>query len=271
MKTRVIVGAALIAMLVVMLAVGDYAYLAVLTLFGFAATYELVTTFRKKGYQPVAVPAYAFALAFPALYRVIGAVGVVVPFFLALLVTLSYAIFYEKCTAGDALVSMSLFVYPLSLLVCALLTYFALPKSDNVTAACMALAAPEFCDTLAYFGGTLFGKRKLCPAISPKKTVEGSVCATLGGVLFGLIVYFLQRVWGGATPLAVLLPLGLGCGVLSQLGDLFASKIKRWAEVKDFSSIFPGHGGVMDRIDSILFCAPLVYCVFLLCTQFGVI
>ena len=61
----------------------------------------------------------------------------------------------------------------------------------------------------------------------------------------------------------VLVLLGLGCGLFSQFGDLFASLLKRWAGVKDFSSVFPGHGGIIDRIDSIMFCTPVVLCVFL--------
>lgn len=271
MRTRVIVGAALVAMLVAMLAVGGWMYIAVLTLFSFAAVYELATLFRKKGYAPIVWPLYALAATYSLGYWFFGNVAVIALYLAALLATLLYSLFDTKRTTEDMLVSVGMFVYPLLLLVSALPVYFAFSRATGLTAACFALAAPEFCDSFAYFGGTLFGKRKLCPSISPKKTVEGSVCATLSGALFGLILYFLQRVWGGAVPLAALLPLGLGCGVLSQLGDLFASKLKRWAEVKDFSSVFPGHGGVMDRIDSILFCAPLVYCVFLLCTRLGVL
>ena len=68
----------------------------------------------------------------------------------------------------------------------------------------------------------------------------------------------------------VLILLGFGCGLLSQFGDLFASLLKRWAGVKDFSSVFPGHGGIIDRIDSIMFCTPLVLCVFLIMQKLAV-
>ncbi len=271
MKTRVIVGAALVVMLVAMLAIGGLAYIVVLTLFAFAAVYEVSNTFRRKGYNPIALPAYVFAMAFPALYWLFGGVAVAALYFLALVATMSYSIASSKRTMPDVLISLTLFVYPLSLLIATLLTYFSFPHATGLTAACFALCAPEFCDTFAYFGGTLFGKHKLCPQISPKKTVEGSVCATISGVLFGGIVSVLQPLWGGVAPLAVLLMLGFGCGIFSQLGDLFASRLKRWAEVKDFSSVFPGHGGVMDRIDSILFCAPLTLAVFLILTRAGVL
>ena len=271
MKTRVIVGAALVAMLVVMLAVGGWMYIAVLTLFSFAAVHELTLLFRKKGYAPIAWPLYALAATYPAGYRLFGSAAVIALYLVALLTMLACSLFDEKRTTEDLLVSTGMFAYPLVLLLSALPVYFAFSRATGLTAACFALAAPEFCDSFAFFGGTLFGKHKLCPSISPKKTVEGSISATLAGVLFGGILYFLQRAWGGAAPLAALLPLGFGCGIFSQLGDLFASKLKRWADVKDFSSIFPGHGGVMDRIDSILFCAPLTLAVFLILSHFGVI
>jgi phosphatidate cytidylyltransferase len=148
-----------------------------------------------------------------------------------------------------------------------MLVYSSFDRSIGLVAAGMAYAAPECSDTFAYFGGTFFGKHKLCPTISPKKTVEGAVFALIGGVAFGFAIIYLQRLWGADVSPAVLLSLGLGCGILAQFGDLFASTLKRWAGVKDFSSIFPGHGGIIDRIDSILFCSPLVLCIFLVLSK----
>nr|WP_272879039.1 phosphatidate cytidylyltransferase [Clostridium sp. Cult2] len=110
-------------------------------------------------------------------------------------------------------------------------------------------------DTFAYLSGSLIGKTKLCPKLSPKKTVEGSIGGILGAILLTLIFvkYF------GVSPLwkFILLPL-LG-SIIAQLGDLNASKIKRLTGIKDFGFIMPGHGGVLDRFDSILFTAPFVY------------
>ncbi len=113
------------------------------------------------------------------------------------------------------------------------------------------------CDTLAYFGGRFFGKTLLAPAISPKKTVEGAIGGMLGAVLGFLTV----RIWDGLNwPHAV--ALGIGIGILSQVGDLAESMIKRWSGVKDSSRLLPGHGGVLDRIDSLLFSAPFVVFYF---------
>jgi phosphatidate cytidylyltransferase len=101
-------------------------------------------------------------------------------------------------------------------------------------------------DTFAYFSGYLFGKRKLCPNISPKKTVEGAIGGTLFGTLAGVLVCYIANgeIWFGF--------LALPLSVISQFGDLAASVIKRRFGVKDYGKIFPGHGGVLDRFDSII-------------------
>ena len=117
-------------------------------------------------------------------------------------------------------------------------------------------------DIFAYFSGRLFGKHKLIPEISPKKTIEGSI----GGILFCTASFVLFGVIVGAqlgsTPnYLVLGALGFLVSVLSQIGDLFASLIKREHDVKDYGKIFPGHGGVMDRFDSVIATAPLLLIV----------
>lgn len=101
-------------------------------------------------------------------------------------------------------------------------------------------------DTFAYFSGMLFGKRKLCPDISPKKTVAGAIGGTLFGTLSGVLVFWLA----GNMPLYGLIAFPLS--IISQFGDLAASVIKRKFGVKDYGKIFPGHGGVLDRFDSII-------------------
>ncbi|WP_026893815.1 phosphatidate cytidylyltransferase [Clostridiisalibacter paucivorans] len=110
-------------------------------------------------------------------------------------------------------------------------------------------------DTFAYFTGMFFGKNKLCPTLSPKKTIEGSIGGTLGSFVVTFI--FVKAI--GTGNLLQLLPLSIICAIIAQLGDLTASKIKRIASIKDYGSIMPGHGGVLDRFDSILFTAPTVY------------
>ncbi len=108
-------------------------------------------------------------------------------------------------------------------------------------------------DTFAYFTGMLFGKKKLCPAISPKKTVEGSI----GGVVANMIVFagyavVLRTFFDVGANIIFFAILGALFSVVGQFGDLIASSIKRHYNVKDFGSFFPGHGGVLDRFDSTL-------------------
>lgn len=125
-------------------------------------------------------------------------------------------------------------------------------------------------DIFAYFVGFLFGKHKLCPAISPKKTIEGSV----GGVVFTIIAYIgyaivLTKAFDVNVNYFTLVLLGLLASAICQFGDLSASLIKRHYGVKDYGKILPGHGGIMDRFDSILFVAPFIYCYCSLITVFS--
>lgn len=115
-------------------------------------------------------------------------------------------------------------------------------------------------DSGAYFTGYFLGKHKLIPDISPKKTVEGAIggvlSSVLGFVIFGLIlVYFFEKQvnWPSLLLISVLV------SIISQFGDLAASMIKREMNIKDYGSIFPGHGGVLDRFDSVIFVAPTLY------------
>lgn len=114
-------------------------------------------------------------------------------------------------------------------------------------------------DTAAMLVGKRWGKRLLAPSLSPKKTVEGAVANLLGCVAAGLLI----GPWlGVAGPFA--LAAGFACGVLGQAGDLFQSGLKRAADLKDSGTILPGHGGLLDRIDSLLFAAPAVAVVLAL-------
>lgn len=123
----------------------------------------------------------------------------------------------------------------------------------------MVFVAAWVTDTMAYFSGRLLGKHKLCPSISPKKTVEGSIGGTvfcaLAFLLYGFIVH---KTVGVIANYPMLFLSGLVLSLVSQIGDLAASLIKREHDVKDYGKIMPGHGGVMDRFDSILAVAPVL-------------
>lgn len=112
-------------------------------------------------------------------------------------------------------------------------------------------------DAAAYAGGRAFGRRKLAPTISPNKTVEGAIFGWLGG--FGAVLA-LDQIFGLDATLYPLVLLALALPVFSQLGDLAESRLKRALDVKDSSNLIPGHGGVLDRLDSLLFGLPVVFC-----------
>ena len=113
-------------------------------------------------------------------------------------------------------------------------------------------------DTFAYFGGRLFGKRKLAPDVSPKKTIEGSIFGTAAAVVVSVIYAFIVsaffefhfNIW-------LLMLCTLICSIVAQFGDLSMSFIKRSFKIKDFGAIIPGHSGILDRFDSLLFAAPV--------------
>jgi len=115
-------------------------------------------------------------------------------------------------------------------------------------------------DTLAFAVGKRFGRNKLIPAISPKKTVEGALGGLLGSVLFNFIYAMICSLGLGLNVnyLAVFF-MAVIAGVMSQIGDLAASAVKREYNLKDYSNLLPGHGGVLDRFDSVLFVAPTIY------------
>ena len=110
-------------------------------------------------------------------------------------------------------------------------------------------------DSAQYYTGRAFGRRPLSPAISPKKTVEGAI----GGVVFGTMAMMIGGAYVFQTPIWLLGILGAAISLLGIVGDLFESLLKRSAGVKDSSNLIPGHGGVLDRIDSWLFAAPVYY------------
>ncbi|MDD4690411.1 MAG: phosphatidate cytidylyltransferase [Eubacteriales bacterium] len=115
-------------------------------------------------------------------------------------------------------------------------------------------------DIFAYFVGVFFGKHKLCPKISPKKTIEGSIGGVVGsGLCFVLYGFILSTQFNATVSYPMLIGLGVVCAAISQLGDLIASIIKRQYGIKDYGKLMPGHGGVMDRCDSLIFVAPVIY------------
>lgn len=126
-------------------------------------------------------------------------------------------------------------------------------NEKNIYYLLLLLNFSSVCDMGAYFVGVTLGKHKLCPEISPKKTVEGAVGGILSSMVFTVILFciFTKNLW---PPLLLTIPF---C-ILGMIGDLFASAIKRSVDLKDYGNLIPGHGGILDRLDSILMIAPVM-------------
>lgn len=166
-------------------------------------------------------------------------------FGIALLIFLALPVFQQQLTAQDSFMMAAIFIL--------FYTVAASFREIHMTEPLFIwyiLVATYACDTGAYFVGYFFGKHKLCERVSPKKTIEGSI----GGIVFSCLLsfpfaYFMMNQY----PLMLIMIAGLTLPIVSQIGDLAFSSIKRNYNIKDFSNIFPGHGGVMDRIDSLVF------------------
>lgn len=153
-------------------------------------------------------------------------------------------------------VAYAVFLTLLSSLSLSSIAYLRRLPQHGLMLTILVLLVPWVSDTGAYFTGTFFGKHKLCPKISPKKTVEGLI----GGILLAVIVevaaagvYSAFQPEGAKLNLWLITAMALIGAPLSVFGDLFASLIKRQCGIKDYGNLFPGHGGVMDRFDSFLF------------------
>lgn len=116
------------------------------------------------------------------------------------------------------------------------------------------------CDTCAYCVGKLIGKHKMAPVLSPKKSVEGGIGGIAGAALIGVLYALAINHWGGAgADIVQYAVIGGAGGAISQIGDLAASAIKRYHNIKDYGKLIPGHGGILDRFDSVIFTAPIIY------------
>lgn len=139
-------------------------------------------------------------------------------------------------------------------------------KANGLMYLIMGLCGAWLADSGAYFAGTFFGKRKLCPEVSPKKTVEGLIGGiVVTGLLFMLINFAYSKILPNVSDYTVhvnyleVCLLGMFLAIVGTIGDLTASVLKRQCGIKDYGNIMPGHGGLMDRFDSVVFVAPCLY------------
>ena len=237
----------------------------------FAATYEVAHVITRKGFRPLVFPVYVFSLAYPFVYHFFGLTVLVIFYLFAIITSICCSVFNGSLDASIAVGTLLLYVYPLALLMCMLLVYMQFDRPHRPDGGLHGLCRAVVRGHVRLLRRHVLWQAQAVRAHQPQKDGGGRGVRAAGGAWRSpLVLIPLQRVWESSISSGVLLTLGVLCGTFGQIGDLFASIIKRWADVKDFSSVFPGHGGMMDRIDSILLCAPIVLCTFTILQIFGI-
>ncbi len=260
LQERLLTGFLLFGVIVVVVWLRGWVLGIGISLFALICQLEMFGALRAASFRPTIWPGVVLAVAMYPMYRWRQIEGLVALFTVLCAIAIASSVLLRRRQFLDTVVSVFAMVYPCWFFVFLLLLgeqEAALSRS----ALLVALVGPVATDVGAYFSGHFFGRHKLAPQISPKKTVEGAVgglvitAAVITGVgaLLRLGYYDGLALWH--YPL-----MGLLVSVLAQAGDLMASGVKRFAGIKDFSNLLPGHGGFMDRMDSILFGGVAVYC-----------
>lgn len=257
-KTRLLSGIALVIIAFVTVYLGGPVWFLTVAGISLIGLWELYRAFaihnRMTGYV-----GYAAAVAYFALLY-FGKLEYVLPlmilFFFGLMGV--YVFTFPKFTSEDVFPAFFGMFY-----VAVLMSHMYLTRTMEGGAWLVGLIflSAWGCDTCAYCVGKLIGKHKMTPKLSPKKSIEGGIGGVVGAALLGLLYgsVFAGNLTEFAAPgISCAIICGVG-GMISQVGDLSASAIKRNHNIKDYGTLIPGHGGIMDRFDSILFTAPIIY------------
>lgn len=245
----------LLPLLVVLFIGGLPLYITAFTL-SILGIYEVYSSFHSKNINPIYNIGYLFIFCLFITNSFGYSYKLIVVFSLFLLVTSTIYILYLKRNIIDVAVTLLGIMYvaiPFQMIV---LMHKQSTFKPNLTFIVFIIAFST--DIFAYFSGKLFGKHKLIPHVSPNKTIEGSLGAIVGTTL----AITLYSILFGLN-LNIFIPLAVIGSIFAQLGDLFASSIKRFNGLKDFGHLIPGHGGIIDRFDSILFVTPLLYAILI--------
>jgi phosphatidate cytidylyltransferase len=259
---RVLVGAAGIPVLLFLFHKGGYFFYGFSIVVEILCLYEFYNMFRNKSIFPLR---FISIILFTALLSISFLLPghseyIVMLFLLFTLLIFSFEIFRkEKRNPFNSFISIAGFIYITVPFIFLNLFY----KNENILSGNINIVIYIFvliwvCDTFAYFGGRLFGKHKLSP-ISPKKTIEGGLTGLVFTIGASLIFHFILP---DRLNISDALITGFIIGIFGQIGDLFESMLKRYCDVKDSSDIIPGHGGVLDRFDSLIFVTPMIYFYF---------
>ncbi len=264
MKTRIISGVIMALIVAAVLVVGYLWAPIVITiavsLLAAAAVYELIHNAASIKKLPIVIGACVYA----ALTVTLSSENFIFGFLTTSILYFIYAVIMILVYHKDLDLGKIAFVYalpvPFALAFCFLSVI--INHDNGIYYLLLLLNFSSICDMGAYFVGVTMGKHKLCPEISPKKTVEGAIGGIVSSIVFTVIISLLF----GKFNIVVLL-LTIPFCILGMIGDLFASAIKRSVGLKDYSNLIPGHGGIMDRLDSIIMIAPFMF----LCLLWGLL
>lgn len=261
MKSRLLTAAIGIPLTIGLLILGEifhpvmYVFISILN---FILIYELLSAKKLQNNINIFIPCSVYGLVQPLLIPFkFGYIPVYAFFMVMFLIMIKN---YKSVSFPDlcfSLIGVLIIVFGLS----SILFLPPMYKSYFTFFFVLCIGVPWCADAGAYFAGVFLGKRKLCPGISPHKTVEGFIGGILAGTvsafIFGFVYTFLYP--RASFNFLLLFIIGFTSSIISVLGDLSFSLVKRSCKIKDFGSIFPGHGGFLDRFDSVIFAAPLVY------------
>lgn len=252
MKTRILSGLIMLPLLVI-LYLGGYVLVAACFVIGVMGVKEFYSGFHKLDIRPNLAIAVTAALGLCAINLFTEKYEWYMLWFFAVVVaSLLYLFNIEERKLYDAMSTITGIFYVIFFSFHVALVDQAGPYSIMVW---LIVITAFGTDIMAYFSGYIFGKHKLCPKISPKKTIEGSVGGIIGSIVFsGIFGYFFMP-----GMMIHCLVIGFLGGIVSQFGDLTASIFKRKMGIKDYGNLIPGHGGILDRFDSVLFTGPMVY------------
>ncbi len=257
-KTRLISGIILLAIAITVVVLGDnvlFGTVLVISLVGMTELYKIMKI--EKSILGVAGYLTAIAYYFMIYFELQKYLLLLFICFLLLLMVL-YVIRYPLYRAEQVMTGFFALFY-----VSIMLSYIYQVRvlEDGHILVWLIFIGAWGSDTCAYCVGMLFGKRKMAPKLSPKKSIEGCIGGVVGAALIGYIYALIlgSKMVGIDNPRLLFAIIGASASVISQFGDLAASAIKRNFDIKDYGSLIPGHGGILDRFDSIIFTAPIVY------------
>lgn len=238
MKKRVISAVVALAIIIPLIALGGIYFKIGMAVLSILSMYEILKL-RKE--LPIFIKVISYVLiTLSVIFSDVSLLPII-------LITMSILlVFFDK---SEYNVNDFTFVTTFLVLLSTVFTYFIYIRNEDVNILIYLLLITILTDTFALFGGKLFGKHKLIEKVSPKKTIEGSIIGSVFGTIIPSI-YYIYMVDPGANILTVIF-MTLILSIIGQLGDLVFSSIKRYFNIKDFSNIMPGHGGILDRIDSI--------------------